>query len=120
MWVIGKTRACNKRLVKQKENQEESQKDKDIKLLKRQSAKIESEINKITSSNGGGRVGNVFKMRKMIAGQRKDIQEPTAIKDPETDKIVMEADEIKKVTLKYCVSNLKNKKPSDDTKKYLT
>ena len=118
--AFGKTRASNKRLGKEKENQEESQKDKDIKLLKRQSAKIESEINKITSSNGGGRVGNVFKMRKMIAGQRKDIQEPTAIKDPETDKIVMEADEIKKVTLQYCVNNLKSRNPVMTQGNYLT
>ena len=74
-------------------------------LIKKQSEKIEEEIMRIKSSNVG-RVGAVFKMKDVINGPKKSGQEPTAIRDPKSGELIVSSDEIKKVTLAYCVDNL--------------
>ena len=57
----------------------------------------------------GGRAGNVFKMKTKISGSKKEVQEPNAINNPKTGELITDAEEIKKVTLDYCVNNLQNK-----------
>ena len=54
----------------------------------------------------------MFKMRKLIEGPRKKVQEPTAIKH--TGKLIVSNSEIKSVTLKYCIETLQNNKPSEE------
>ena len=83
----------------------------DLDLLKRQSQRVENEILRIKSQNLG-RVGNIFKMKEAITGPKKGGQEPTAIRDPTSGELVVSNEEIKKVTLAYCVDNL-TKKGSD-------
>ena len=46
-------------------------------------------------------------MKKRISGGKKDAQEPVAVRDPESGELVVSAEEIKKVTLKYCEANLR-------------
>ena len=44
------------------------------------------------------------------------MQEAAAIKDPETEKLLVNRDEIKKSTVRYCVNNLRNNIPDNDVK----
>ena len=78
-------------------------------LMKMQTGKIEEENMKIKSPNLG-RVGNIFKMKDVIKGPKKGMQEPTAVKDPNSGDFVVYNEEIKKVTLAYCVNDLQKKK----------
>ena len=57
----------------------------DTELLESQSKKIEAEIQKVKSED----------------------QEPVAIRNPENNELVVEPEEIMRVTLKYCQDNLK-------------
>ena len=90
-----------------------SQKQKDKETHAKQTQRVESAIEKIKSSKQG-RVGNVFMMKKVIAGPKKTPKEAAAIKDPNTGELLVKKDDIKKATLEYCVNNLKNNKPDDD------
>ena len=81
--AFGKTR-MNKNKQKNKIESNKQKDDKEsryLELLKRQSDKIENEILKIKSQKLG-RVGNIFKMKEVISGPKKGVQEPTAIRDP--------------------------------------
>ena len=82
-------------------------------LIKKQSAKLEEQILQIKSQNLG-RVGNVFKMRDAINGPKKGGQEATAIRNPQNNELIVSNEEIKEVTLKYCVDNL-TKQPEDSS-----
>ena len=85
-------------------------------LLESQSLRVEEAINKV-EAEGKGRVGNVYKMKKLITGENQKAQEPVAVRDPKDGELIVEPNEIKKVTLQYCQDNLKNEKKSD---KYIT
>ena len=100
--AFGKTRV-NRNKVKIKVNVTGN--DTDEELIKRQSKKIEEEILKVKSQKLG-RVGMVFKMKELVNGPKKGGQEPTAIRHPKTNELVVANEEIKKVTLDYCVDNL--------------
>lgn len=101
----GKTRI---KKPKTRQNRKAKVKNSERDLLKNQSNKIEKEIIKIKSQNLG-RAGSIFKMRDVINGPRKSAQGPTAIKDPNSDKLIVSNEGIKKVTLAYCVDNLTHK-----------
>ena len=77
----------------------------DEELLRKQSSKIEEDIVNIQRGKIG-RVGQVYQMMKFLNGDKKEGQKPVAIKDPETKQLVVAPEDIKKVTLKYCVNNL--------------
>ena len=112
--AFGKTRPATKKKAAQKDdtgNQEE----KDMDLLKRQSSKIEEQINLIKSEKLG-RVGSIFKMKEVINGPKKKAQEPNAIKHPKTGDLIVSAEGIKKVTLEYCVENLQNNNYDEEVK----
>ena len=113
--AFGKTRSSSKKKGTMKVDTNLSQEEKDKELLKRQSGKIEEQINLIKSQKHG-RAGNVFKMKEAINGPKKKTQEPSAVKDPTTGELVVSSEEIKKVTLKYCVENLQNNNPDDSVK----
>ena len=72
-------------------------------------------INKVKEGKQG-RVGSVFKMRGEIEGSKKGAQEPHAIKHPKTGELIVNSDEIKKVTLQYCIETLENNEPHEDAK----
>ena len=103
--AFGKTRV-NRNKVKKKVSKVCEVTDEE--LIKRQSERIESEILSIKSQNLG-RVGMVFKMKEIVNGPKKSCQEPTAIRDPKNGNLVVANEEIKKVTLNYCVDNLTRK-----------
>ena len=94
--------------VKTKKTQDEE--DNDIK--QREIEKVEKHIEEIKAKNHG-RAGNVFRIRKAIAGPRKAGQEASSIKDPFTGELHVDSDAIKETTLAYCVRNLKGNSPED-------
>ena len=113
--AFGKTRINrNKHIksIKKKKETEENENELNRNLIMKQSKKIEDEVIKIKNQNLG-RVGNIFKMKEVITGPKKGSQDPTAIKDPITGDLIVSNEEIKKVTLAYCVANLTKK--SDDS-----
>ena len=83
------------------------------KILHIQSQTIEDEINKIKSGRHG-RVTNVFKMRELVAGSKKQKQEAHAVKDTKTGKTVVSCEEIRRVNLEHCVNVLKNNTPKPE------
>lgn len=78
-----------------------------------QAKKMEEEISKITSSNRG-HCGKVFKMREVVVGSKKNHQEAQVIKDPTTGDLVTSSNEIKKVTLQYCLDVLRDNDHDED------
>ena len=90
----------------------------DAEVLEEQTKFIEEEITKVKDDTKG-KVGRVYAMKKRISGGRKEAQEPVAIRDPDTDELVVAAEDIKKVTLKYCESNLmkKEEEPKGEAKR---
>ena len=112
--AFGKTRPATKKKAAKKD-ESGNQEEKDMDLLKRQSSKIEEQINLIKSEKLG-RVGSIFKMKEVINGPKKKAQEPNAIKHPKTGDLIVSAEGIKKVTLEYCVENLKNNNHDEEVK----
>ena len=55
----------------------------------------------------------MFKMRDIVAGKRKAKPEAHAIKDDDTNELVVSNQEIKNVSLKYCLKVLKNNEPDE-------
>ena len=69
--------------------------------------KIEDQITELKQQKLE-RVGSIFKIKESINGPKKGNQDPTAVKHPITNDIVVSSEEIKRVTLDYCVKNLAN------------
>ena len=84
-------------------------------VLQTQASKLEDEINDIKKT-GAGRMARVFKLKQKIVGNRKVGQEPTAIKDPKTEDLLVSNSDIRRTSLNYCVNNLKNKEVVDNVK----
>ena len=88
---------------------------KDEELVAKRTHQIEAAILKIKESRQG-RAGNIFQMRKQITGPKKGSQEASAIRDPKTGDVIVDKEQIKNATLKYCAENLKNNEPDDGMK----
>ena len=86
-------------------------------LLRQQSQMIEEEINKIKAGKYG-RVTNVFKMREIVAGSKKQPQEAHAVKDS-MGKTVISCEEIQRVNLEHCVKVLSKNVPDADVEELL-
>ena len=71
---------------------------------------VEVELNKIKEIKNG-KAGQIWKIREQVIGQKKKKLVPNAIINPKTKKLVVNQDEIKEVTLKYCVDTLSSNKP---------
>ena len=84
-------------------------------LRRKQYDDMEEEINKIKLAKYWPST-NVFKMKEIVAGPKKSQQEPHAVKDAETEELVVGTEEIKKVTLKHCINSLKNNNPEEEVK----
>ena len=63
-----------------------------------------------------GRTTKVFKIRDVIIGKKKAKQEAHAVYDEEKKEVVVSNEEIKKVTLNYCMRVLGNNKPDSEFK----
>ena len=87
-------------------------------ISKRQNELIEDAINAI-KSKGFGRQINVFKMKEIVAGSKKQKQEAHAVVDPKTGETVVSVKEIKRVNLEHCIAVLKHNKPSEDVEKLM-
>ena len=105
---------CSKSSCK-KCNNCKTQIQKDEETHERQAHKIEAAIQKIKDSKQG-RVGNVFMIKKVIAGPKKTPQEAAAIKDPKTGQLIVCKEDIKRATLEYCTKNLENNQPDIEVK----
>ena len=114
---FGKTKTSLKRVKSDssRPNDDIDQKAKDEELLLKQSEHIEHEIYKIKVS-GQGRAGNIFKIMNSITDPKKGGQEASAVRDPDNDELAVTPEDIKKVTLKYCVKNLTKNTPYKDVK----
>ena len=84
-------------------------------VLQTQARKLEDEINDIKKT-GAGRMVRVFKLKQKLVENRKVGQEPTAIKDPETEDLLVASSDIRRTSLNYCVNNLKNREVVDNVK----
>ena len=54
-----------------------------------------------------GFIGRIFKMKAAISGNKRSRQEAMVVRNPKNGELAVSANEIKKVTLDYCVDNLK-------------
>lgn len=81
-------------------------------LLESQAKKIEEEIKKVESEDKS-RVRRVYRMKKVITGENTKGHEPVTIRDPKDNELVVDPEEIKKITLKYCQDNLKKTEKGD-------
>ena len=59
----------------------------------------------------------MFKIAERIKGYKGASQEPTAVKDPISEEIIVSTERIKEVTLDYCTNVLTNNEPKEDFKK---
>ena len=82
------------------------------KLLKKQREKLETEIAKLKDmKDKKGKSAIVFNLKEQVIGSKKAQQEPAVMKDPATKEIVTDVEEIKKISLGYCVDLLTNSEP---------
>ena len=80
-------------------------------LIAQQRANLEKEITNLKEMKvKKGKAASVFNLKDKIIGSKKKQQEPAVIKDPNTKKIVTNIEEIKRISLKYCVDLLTNRK----------
>ena len=91
---------------------DESEKAKE--LIEKQSELIEEEVEKIRR-RGGGQINQIHKIAKDLKGAREEIAH--AVKDPETKKLVVYQEEIKKVSLRYCMKVLERNPPKGELEK---
>ena len=91
---FGKTKPKAKKNITDN-NKKKTQHKKDAAIKQKETEKVERQIEKIKSKNQG-RAGNVFRIRKDIAGHKKAGQEASSIKDPTTGELLVTKDEIKK------------------------
>ena len=102
------------RKVKNKENKvanEETNQNIIEKLLEEQRLDVEKEFEYINNLKmTKGKTAAVFRTFDKIKGKSKDGPELVTMKDPETNHFIFSPDEIKKTSLKYCVSLLNNRK----------
>ena len=76
--------------------------------------KIQTEQNALTLlKKEKGRAAAVFKLKENIVGPKKNPLDPVILTDPETGFDVMEAEDIKRVSLRYCVKLLTNRAPKE-------
>jgi hypothetical protein len=81
-------------------------------LLEEQTKRAEKELEEIKTI-GKCKVGKVWEAKKKIVNGKKAPIEATAIVHPKTGKLVVEREEIKNVTLKYCKDTLKSNEPEE-------
>ena len=95
---------------KSKINQDEKSTDD---LVEEQEKRAAEEIEQIKKVKGG-RVGQIWDLKKKIVGGKKATMKANAIIDPKTKTLVVAKKQIQEVSLKYCQDTLKNNEPEKD------
>ena len=113
--TFGKTKPKTKNKVAKESKVTEALEEKANDVAKRQSERLMNEITKVKEMKTG-RCGKIFRMKDVITGPKKTGKEAHAIRNPKTGDLVVSNTEIKKVTLEYCKSVLKNNEPEEDMK----
>ena len=62
---------------------------------------------------GNSKLGQVFKIAKASRGKEKDGMKAHAIRDPTNKKLIVNPEEIKEVSVKYCKEGLAKNKPTE-------
>ena len=88
--------------------------EKALELIEKQNQIIEAEVKKIKEAKIG-KVGQIYKISKAIKGNQTN--NAHAIKDPDTKKLIVDKEQIKKVSLNYCKRVLKKNDPEETMKK---
>ena len=83
-------------------------------LIEKQSEIVEKEVERIRQK-GGGKINQIHRLAKEMKGAKEEMAH--AVKDPETKKLVVEQEEIKKVSLKYCKKVLERNPPKVELQK---
>ena len=84
-------------------------------LIKKQRAAFEQELESLRMlKNSKGMSAAVFNLREKVVGPKAAKQEATVVIDPKKNSEVTSPDEIKRVSLQYCVDLLTNRKPKED------
>ena len=106
--AFGKTKPQTKSFKKRRESSaSKTESDEAKELVERQVRRMEDHISQVKKAEKG-RVNKIFKMKDIVAGSKKAAPEAQAIKNPETNELVVSNSEIKRVTLKYCLKTLEN------------
>ena len=89
---------------------------KDLEIVKalqsKQMVYFEKELNKLSEVNGKrGMSSAVSTLKESIIGKKKRADGPSAIIDPNTNKLVFKPSEIVRVSADYCVELLTNRSP---------
>ena len=93
--------------MEQKDDIEDVEKAISVKLLELQKEEVEKEIEQVmTVKKSRGRSAAVFNTFQKICGDKKSNQEQVAMIDPVSKVPIFEPNEIKAVSLKYCVDLL--------------
>ena len=84
-------------------------------LLQKQREAFEIELESIRNlKNTKGRSAAIFSLKAKIVGSKSSKQEATVLIDPKSKSEVTTPEDIKRVSLQYCVDLLTNMKPKED------
>ena len=84
-------------------------------LIEVQNDLVEEELVKFKRiKESKGKAAAVFKLKDSIFGNKKSPLDPVALKDPNTGLLVTTPQEIKRVSLAYCVNHLTNREPKPE------
>ena len=81
-------------------------------LLEMQTKRLDEELNKVKET-GQSKASRIFKIAKLIKGLDNNRSKATAVKDPSTGTLIVDKDQIKNTTVKYCKEVLTKNKPKE-------
>ena len=108
--------SIGKRNAKEKEYQKDlSEEEKAKQLLAKQIERVEENVKDIEKT-GPNKVGRIYEVSKQIKAMEKGAGQANAIKDPCNAKLIVDQEQIKNVTLKYCKQVLSKNEPDAEFK----
>ena len=110
-----KFKAFGKKTIGRKKANQKEGGDTEMDTLDKQEERMMEELEEINKLETG-KVGKVWEIRRKVIGGKKKEQDNNTIINPETGNIATSKNEIKEVSLKYCVETLKNNEPEEDFK----
>ena len=81
-------------------------------LLTAQIKRVDDELDEL-KKKGMNKMGQVFKIAKSVRGIEKEGVKAHAVKDPTTNKLIVNQEEIKQVSVSYCKKVLTKNEPSE-------
>ena len=82
-------------------------------LLTKQIERVEENVKDIENT-GPSKVGRIYQIVKQIKGIEKGAGQASAIKDPSTGKLIVDQEQIRKVTVEYCKEVLTKNDPDPE------